>query len=224
MALIVGVIATKVFGSNYLPQKKGRAIEKYLVTDIYPFHVKNDVHDLVQLQLVKSSIKNDCGFAGIHVAKDRIEFHHYGFANNCLHAVIAPCDVILDESAQTLKSQSNRFSGISIKHNPSQLPKEFIPKKYRKRAIDSLLVQMEFSFPKTYTGPMYETKSLLFVKGVGLVKAVTTYRDGQKDEFTLKKYKVKEVSDAWWPFAIGNYWVYEIIYAYGPNKVNIKHG
>ena len=71
---------------------------------------------------------------------------------------------------------------------------------------------------------MYETKSLLFVKGVGLVKAVTTYRDGQKDEFTLKKYKVKEVSNAWWPFAIGNYWVYEIIYAYGPNKVNIKHG
>ncbi len=225
VALIIGVWATKVFGSNYLPRKKGKAIEKYMVTDIYPFHVKNNVYDLAQLQLVKSSIKNGCGFAGIHVDRDKIVFHHYGFANNCLHAIIAPGDVLLDQDARKLKSQSNEFKSIDIAHNPTQLPKELLPKQYRNKAIDSLLVTMEFSFPKTYTGPMYASKSLLFAKGIGLVKAVTTYRDGQKDEFTLKHHKVKEASDAWWPVhTIGNYWVYDIKYAYGPNKVNIKHG
>lgn len=59
-ALVIGILATKAYGSNYLPRKKGKAIEKYMVTDIYPFGVKNDTYNLAQLQLVKSSIKNAC--------------------------------------------------------------------------------------------------------------------------------------------------------------------
>ncbi len=212
-------------GKHFVAKEKGHAIEKYMVTDIYRFNVKNDVYDLAQLQLVESSIRNGCGFAGIHVDKEKIIFHHYGFANNCLHAVIAPGDVLLDCDAKTLKTQSNEFKSISIDHNPKQLPKEFLPEKYRKTAIESLLVSMEFEFPKTYTGPMYQSKSLLFAKGIGLVKAVTTYRDGQTDEFTLNKHRVSEASDAWWPVhTLGNYWEYDISYAKGPNKVNIKHG
>lgn len=211
--------------SHFSPKEKGRAIEKYMVTDIYRFNVKNNVYDLAQLQLVQSSIRNGCGFAGVHVDKEKIVFHHYGFANNCFHAIIAPGDIILDQDAGTLKAQSNEFKSISIDHNPKSLPKEFLPDKYRKIAIESLLVSMEFQFPKTYTGPMYQSKTILLAKGIGLIKSVTTYRNGQTDEFILKNHLVKEASDAWWPVhTLGNYWEYEINYSLGPNKVNIKHG
>jgi hypothetical protein len=225
LALLIGILATKYYGSNYLPRRKGLATEKYMVTDIFPFRVKGNVYNLAQLQLVKSSIKNACGFAGLHVEPQRIVFHHYGFANNCLHAVIAPGHILYEEGTRNQQTSSNEFSSITVAHNPTSVPKEFIPKKYRKYAIEAMLVTLDYSFPKTYTGPLYKSKSLLFAKGIGLIKAVTTYQDGQRDEFTLKTHKVLEASDAWWPIQqIGNFWVYDIVYAHGPNKVNIKHG
>ena len=143
VALAVGVLATKLYGSNYLPRKRGKATEKYMVTDIFPFRVKNDTHNLAQLQLVKSSIKNACGFAGLHVEPERIVFHHYGFANNCFHAVIAPGHILYEEGVSNQKTASNEFTSISVAHNPASVPKEFIPKKYRKKTIESMLVSCQ---------------------------------------------------------------------------------
>ena len=220
----MGIIATIIYGSNYLPRRHGSAVEKYMVTDIFPFRIKNNTHNLAQLQLVKSSIKNACGFAGIHIEPERIVFHHYGFTNNCFHAVIAPDHILYEDEISYQKSASNEFTSISITHNPTSIPKELIPKKYRKKTIESMLITLSYKFPKKYTGPSYKSKSLLFAKGVGLIKAVTTYDDGQKDEFTLKKHRISEANNAWWPIqSIGNYWIYDIRYSHGPNKVNILH-
>ena len=225
VVFVAGVVATKMYGSNYLPRRRGFAIEKYMVTDIIPFRTKSGTHNLSQIQLVKSSIKNSCGFAGAYIDDTKIVFHHYGFANNCLHAIIAPGYTLYDESHQRQRTQSNEYKSIDIKHVPSSIPLEMLPKKYKSMSTEAMMVRIMYDFPKTYTGPLYREKSIIFMRGIGIVKAVTTYSDGTKDEFTLKRHKVKEVSNLWWPLqTIGNYWLYDIQYAHGPNKINIKQG
>lgn len=222
-SIVISVIASWYFSRHYIPQRKGVAYEKYLVTDIFEFPVKNNVLDISHLQLIKSSIKNACGFAGIYVASDKIVFHHYGFTNNCLHAIIAPGDTLYDPDSNTSKPSSNGYKTINVKHDPKLFPKELIPKKYRDLTTKALMLTLAYEFPQSYAGPRYKTKTLLFIKGIGLVSAVVEYQGGKKDHFELVKYKVKEKSDLWWPiYTVGNYFKYKIRYEYGPNKVNIK--
>lgn len=221
--ILLTVIVGWYFSRPYLPQKKGVAYERYIVTDIYEFPVKNNVLDISHLQLQKSSIKNSCGFAGIHVDEEKIIFRHYGFTNNCLHAIIAPDDILYDPCSTSKKSKSNGFSSINIKHSPKLIPLDLVPKKYKKLTTKALMLTLEYDFPQSYVGPRYQTKNFIFIKGIGLVYAVIQYKGGKKDIFELKKYRVQERSDSWWPVhTIGNYFEYKIVYEYGPNLINIK--
>lgn len=221
--IIISLIAGWYFSRPYLPQRKGVAYEKYAVTEIYELPTKNKMMDISHLQLVKSSIKNSCGFAGIHVDKEKIVFHHYGFTNNCIHAIVAPGDTLYDPSEKNASVPSNGYKSITVKNSPNDFPKELLPKKYRKLSSKALMLTLEYEFPQTYAGPRYKKKTLIFIKGIGLASAVIEYQGGKTDSFELVDFKVKEISDLWWPVhTIGNYFEYRIQYEYGPTKVNIK--
>lgn len=227
---VLSIVIAVFFGQAYvLISRKNMAREKYAITDIMNYNVRNNAIPLARLQLVKSSVKNACGFADMYKDKNKIIFRHYSFANNCFHNIIAPGSVLFDESVSDIKTESNEFDGIKICYKYSFLGTDVLPKKFQTKSSDCMRIIMLYTFPSDYVGPLYKSKELLFAKGIGLVHAVITYNTDQTNTFMLRNYKLQAHSSSWLPIEnIGNYWVYDIAYfsgsANGPTKFNICEG
>ena len=209
--------------------KKGRAREKYAITDIMTYHVKGKSFPLARLQLIKSSVKNACGFADLYKDNDKIVFRHYAFANNCFHNISAPGNVLFDDSVSTATTESNEFDGITISYDYSPGSADLLPRRFRKKSSASLTVKVSFTFPSDYVGPIYKSKEFLFARGVGLVRAVIVYNTDQTNIFELRNFKLQSHSASWLPLeGVGNWWDYDVEYfsgsANGPTKFNICEG
>ncbi len=206
--------------------KKWHAREKYAITDIMTYHVKGKSIPLVRLQLIKSSVKNACGFADLYKDDNKIVFRHYAFANNCFHNVCAPGTILFDGSISTATTESNEFDGITISYTYSLGSPDLLPKRFRKKSSASLSVRINYMFPPDYVGPPYKTKEFIFAKGIGLVSAVIVYNTDQTNVFELRRFKLQNHSSSWLPVeSVGNWWEYDIEYfsgsANGPTKFNI---
>lgn len=81
-------------------------------------------------------------------------------------------------------------------------------------------VESEFKYDGAYTGPRFEKRKIIFLKGVGIIKSETIYKNGKSDVYTLDDYNIEE-SDSFLPLKEGNEWIYSIKYWRGPNKINI---
>lgn len=209
--------------------KKGRAREKYAITDIMTHYIKGKSIPLARLQLIKSSVKNACGFADLYKENERIIFRHYAFANNCFHNISAPGNILFDDSVLESTTESNKFDGISLSYEYSPGSADLLPKPFRNKSSASLTVKVGFTFPDDYVGPIYKSKEFLFGKGIGLVRAVVVYNTGQTNVFELRKFKIRSHSSSWLPLeSIGNWWDYDVEYfsgpANGPTKFNISEG
>lgn len=87
-----------------------------------------------------------------------------------------------------------------------------------------LEIETAFEIPQEYTGPPYFKKRYWFSEGVGIVKLEVDYQHkhkGEKDIAVLKEYQVS--GQGYWPFGVGNSWVYQWDCQQGPNKFNIHN-
>lgn len=223
------LIAIYIGSSYVLFSKKLRAREKYAITDIMTYNVKGNSIPLARLQLIKSSVKNACGFADIYKDNSEIVFRHYAFANNCFHNICAPGNILFDDSISSLITESNEFDGIVMTYTYSPGSSDLLPRHFRKKSSASLSVKINCTFPPEYVGPTYKTKEYIFAKGIGLVSAVIVYNTDQTNTFELREFNLQSHSSSWLPIeSVGNWWVYDVEYfsgsANGPTKFNICEG
>ncbi|MCJ7649690.1 MAG: hypothetical protein MUP85_13830 [Candidatus Lokiarchaeota archaeon] len=222
----LGIYFTIKYSSIYHIRNKGKIREKYRITEIIEFRKKNETIDLYRMVLEKSSIKNAMGFVDFIKSDGEIKAKHYAFINSCIHNILAPGKIIFDDNKTiyTEKAPSNEFTSYTIKtqrfRNASD---KLIPKRYRKYSPKCFYTESEFDYPKTYTGPRYDKRIITFCPGIGILRSETIYKSGQKDTYILKNHKIKDKTEMAFPINnIGNYWVYDIEYSVGPNKININ--
>lgn len=203
--------------------KKGR--EKYTVLEKLNIGVKDGYIAYSRIILEKSSFENAIGFMDIIVKEDPkdISVNCYAFIHSCTHDLFAPGKILLyPEDTKNENAPSNKFeySIISKKISNFKLPEE-LPKKIKNKAIDLQVVESSFDYPSTYSGPRYKKRLVVFAKGIGIIFCKVEY-DHLVDNFILRKYKVNNGENFWFPVnETKNWWEYEISYEYGPNDLNI---
>ncbi len=231
LSTAISVYATMKFSSYYRVREPGKAREKYMVVEKLSHHARNKVDDITRIVIVKSSVKNALGFMDIEASyknNDQVIVKRYAFIHTFTHVWFAPGKVILKkEQTWTEKVESNYFKSyyISCKKNlmlPADLLSKSWMKKIRKVSKEFLTVQCTFRYPKTYTGPRYRERIIVFAKGVGIVYAKVIYSDGDMDVYILRDFKVRE-NALWFPILdVGNWWIYDIEYSKPPSSVNIQ--
>jgi hypothetical protein len=210
---------------NWNKLRKSR--EKYRVIEKIELRQKSGkCSDSARLILEESSIHNALGFMDISISDnpENISFERYAFINSFIHNLIAPGKILLKKNASWKeKASSNEF--ISFYINSKKLtsyPIEKIPVEYRNNDYEYCVIESTLDYPKTYTGPRYSKRLLIFVKGLGIVFGKTEYKNNDIDIYRLRDYKIQEEGkEFWFPIQVGNYWVYEIDYEHGTNKLNM---
>lgn len=221
----IGLYYTIKYSPLYHIRKKAKAKERYKIPEYIQYRQKTKTLGLYRMVLDKSSFKNAMGFADFTMQDGEIKANHYAFVNSCIHNIIAPGKILLKEGSTCWieKAPSNKFVSYKIKtkviENPSS---ELTPKRYNKHGSKSLCIQSEFDYPETYTGPRRKKRLITFYRGIGIVRSETTYKSKQKDVYLLRKFKVGKKSKSWLPLDIGNYWVYDVKYSIGPNRICIN--
>ena len=221
----IGIYFTIKYSSVYHIREKGKAKERYKIIEYVEFREKNETLDLYRMVLDKSSFKNAIGFADFTIQNGEIKAKHYAFVNSCIHNIIAPGKILIKKDATSWieNAPSNKFVSYKIRTKVIEnLSPDLIPKRYDKYASKCLCIESGFGYPKTYTGPRYEKRAITLCRGIGIVRSETIYRSGQRDLYVLRKFNVRKKSESWFPLSIGNYWVYDIEYSIGPNKININ--
>jgi hypothetical protein len=155
----------------------------------------------------------------------RIEFDKYDTRNSPFHNMsTAPAHILLGppwkDYSWSQEGESNYF---------------FLKSQSRVVAVDRQLIvpagefscleiETEFEIPRAYTGPPYLKKRCWFALGVGLIRLEVEYQhkhQGEKDVAVLAKCRV--AGEGYWPFVVGNRWVYDWVCQFGPNKFNIHN-
>ena len=231
LSTAVPVYATIKYSSYYHVRGRGKAREKYMVVERIPHRTKRGIEDIARLVIVKSSVKNAMGFMDVEVNcenNDRILVKRYAFIHTFIHVWFAPGRIILKEEQNWIeKVESNYFKSFYIScEKKYMLPVDLISaswmRKIRRRVEEFITTKCTFKYPKTYTGPRYKERLIVFGRGVGIVYAKVTYSDGDEDVYVLRDFKVKRNS-FWIPvFDVGNWWVYDISYSKPPSSVNIQ--
>jgi hypothetical protein len=221
---LIGIYVTLRYSPNFIVTGKGKARERYKIVESFEFREKSETFDLYRLVLDKSSFKNATGFADLMMRNGGLEMKHYAFINSCIHNVIAPGKVLIRNSDSWVeRAPSNKFLSYKIETRVIEdSPEELIPEKYRKYREKCLCTESDFEYPKTYTGPRYKKRVITFCRGIGIIRAETTYKGGGMDLYLLRKHKVQRNPESLFPLSIGNYWIYDIKYSVGANKININ--
>ncbi len=228
---LISVLFTIKHSSKYKIKPNGKGREKYVVSEKIAHKNRDGYVDSARIVLEKSSFNHAMGFMDISLTThpETIFIDRYSFIHSCIHSMYAPGKTIINKNKKwTEKAPSNLFENFLIKSkqfdlNLNKLSSFSIHKKIKKKIIKAKCVKSYFSFPDNYTGPRYKERTIILVKGIGIVFSKTEYVNKDIDTYVLRKYKVSKGSDYWLPInKIGNYWVYDIFYDYGPNKLNIN--
>lgn len=223
---IVSILFTISYSSKYHVREKNKGREKYVVLEKIEHRVKEGCIDSARIVLEKSSFDKAMGFMDISLTThpEEILVDRYAFIHSCIHNLFAPGKIILKkEDVWEENAPSNQFNKYFIKSAKlDRIPLNLISKNVSDQISECRAVESNFEYPPTYTGPRYKKRLLILAKGIGLVYSETEYINGNKDRYILKKYKVREGMAYWLPVnKIGNFWVYDIIYECGPNKLNM---
>lgn len=221
----IGLYYTIKYSPVYHIRKKGKAKERYKITDYIQFRQKRGTVDLYRMVLDKSSIKNAAGFADFTTQDGEIRANHYAFANSCIHNIIAPGKILMKEEVTSWieNAPSNKFISYKIRSRAIENPlSDLIPRRYNKYSSKCRCVESEFDYPKTYTGPRPKKRLITFCRGIGILRSETIYKGEQRDLYVLRKFGIEKKSESWFPLDIGNYWVYDIEYSIGPNRICIN--
>lgn len=231
---VVFSLATAVFGawltirysSVYHEKREGKGCEKWVVSEKISHAVKKGRVESSRLSLAKSSFKNAGGFVDISIDDEDkdIQIDRYATIHSCIHNIISPGKLLLKNQNTWVESvSSNEFSYVIKYSTLQEIPIDIIDSKFRKNLGRCRAVGAEFEFAATYTGPRYKNRIVIFCKGIGIVASVVEYHNRDKDIYRLKKFYVKTKCDDWLPVSdVGNYWVYDIEFQYGPNVTNIS--
>ena len=222
----IGILFASRYSSIYHVRVKNRGREKYRVLEKIAHGVKGGYIDSARIVLEKSSFDTAMGFMDISLTTHPEEIHvdRYAFIHSCIHNVFAPGKAILKkEDSWTETAPSNQFDEYEIKSKKLDvIPLDFVPNNLKNKISECRAVESEFNYPETYTGPRYKKRLLILAKGIGIVYSKTEYINGNNDIYILKKHKVIAGKSYWLPVnKIGNYWVYDITYEHGPNKLNM---
>lgn len=214
------------YSSRFHIKKKGMAKEKYVVIEKSSLGTKEGYIDSARIALTKSSLKNAMGFMDVSLTEhpENIVLDRYAFTHSFVHNMFAPGKIILN-SKKTWKENtpSNLFDDyVTSSKKLDSIPINLINSNIRNKINECRAVESTFSFPSTYTGPRYKSRLLLIAKGIGIVYSETNYINGDKDIYSLIKYKVSGSEEYWLPVnKVGNFWEYEIQYDHGANKLNM---
>lgn len=222
----ISILFTIRYSSIYHIKDKNRGREKYTVLEKIEHRVKEGCIDSARIILEKSSFDKAIGFMDISLTthNEEIIVDRYAFIHTCIHNLFAPGKIILKQGTEWEENApSNQFNQYFIKSTKlDNIPLNLIQKDIRRQISECRAIESKFEYPPTYTGPRYKKRLLILAKGVGIVYSETEYINGDKDRYILRRYRVKEGVDYWFPVnKIGNYWVYDITYEYGPNKLNM---
>lgn len=222
----ISILFTIRYSSKYHIREKNRGREKYVVLEKIEHRVKGGCIDSARVALEKSSFDKAMGFMDISLTThpEEIIVDRYAFIHTCTHDLFAPGKIVLKQEASWEENApSNQFNQYFIKSTKlNHVPLNLVQKNIRDQISECRAVESELEYPPAYTGPRYKKRLLILAKGIGIVYSETEYINGNKDQYILRKYKVREGGNYWFPVnKIGNYWVYDIVYEYGPNKLNI---
>lgn len=223
---IVGILFTIKYSSKYHITEKNKGREKYVVLEKIEHREKEGCIDSARIVLEKSSFDKAMGFMDISLTThpEEILIDRYAFIHTCTHNLFAPGKIILKQEVDWEENApSNQFNQYFIKSTKlDRVSLNSIPKDIRDTISECRTVESKFQYPSTYTGPRYKKRLLILAKGIGIIFSETEYINGNKDRYILRKCRIREGKHYWFPVnKIGNYWVYDIVYEYGPNKLNM---
>lgn len=226
IAAIVGTIITIRHSSSYHIKAAGRGREKWMVLEKVTLAAQSRHIDSARLVLQKSSFKNAQGFIDISLTQDdaTILVDRYATIHSCIHSLFAPGKIISKSNSSWQEiTQSNEFAYSINAKTLESVPIELINATLQPHIKNYKAIDFQFSFPETYTGPRYKKRTLILAKGVGIVAGRTEYVNGKVDSYQLISYLVAAgAENLWLPVKkIGNWWVYDITFEYGPNETNI---
>lgn len=229
ISVLVSVILTLVgikYSSRFHIKKQGKAKEKYVVIEKISHGTKEGFIDSARVALTKSSLVNAMGFMDVSLTEhpENIFVDRYAFTHSFIHNIFAPGKIILNEKKEWEENTpSNLFDDyITSSKKLDSIPINLIADKIRKKVNECRAVESSFTYPATYTGPRYKRRLLLIAKGIGIIFSETEYVNGDKDVYSLSKYKVTDSEKYWLPVnKIGNFWEYEISFEHGANKLNL---
>lgn len=223
---ILGIYFTIRYSTKYRVKGNKRYREKYVVLEKITHGTKTGFIDSARIILEKSSIDKAMGFMDVSLTtlSEEIYVDRYAFIHSCTHILFAPGKIILKKEKEWSENvSSNQFKNYIIHSKKlDSFPLDLIPDTVKKNISECIAVESSFEYPITYTGPRYEERLIILAKGIGIVFCRTKYVNGDADIYRLIKFKVKNGSDYWFPVNNrGNYWIYDIICQYGPNKLNM---